>query len=55
LLVACAVLLPAIRAAALDRLITGKKLQLRRSSSGKQKLVFQSKVPTFAFPAVGSR
>src|SRR5262249_36219621 len=34
--------------------ISGKKLQLRRSSSGKEKLVFQSKDPTFAFPAVGS-
>ncbi len=54
LLVACAVLIPALRAAALDRPITGKKLQLRRSASGKQKLVFQSKDPAFAFPAVGS-
>ena len=41
-------------ARALDRPISGKKLQLRRSSNGKEKLVFQSKDTTFLFPAIGS-
>jgi hypothetical protein len=39
---------------ALDRPISGKKLQLKRSPSGKEKLVFQSKDPIFLFPAIGS-
>jgi hypothetical protein len=41
-------------ATALDRPISGAKLTLRRSSSGKEKLVFVSKDPLFLFPAIGS-
>lgn len=33
-----------------DHPITGAKLVLKQSSSGKQKLVFQSKDPSFVFP-----
>lgn len=52
-LVAFATLLP-VAAAAVDRPIAAKKLQLKRSSSGKEKLVFQSKDPSFLFPAIAS-
>jgi hypothetical protein len=41
-------------AAATDQPISGAKLTLRRSSSGKEKLVFVSKDPSFLFPAIGS-
>jgi len=41
-------------AAAIDQPISGAKLTLRRSSSGKEKLVFISKDPSFLFPAIGS-
>lgn len=41
-------------AAAADKPISGKKLQLKRSSSGKEKLTFQSKDPAFLFPAIAS-
>jgi hypothetical protein len=47
-----ALLCPAL-AVADDHPITGAKLQLKRSNSGKQKLVFQSKDPTVPFPAKG--
>jgi hypothetical protein len=52
-LLLAAVLSP-LSATALDQPISGKKLQLRRSSNGKEKLVFQSKDPAFPFPALGS-
>lgn len=41
-------------AIALDVPISGAKLLLKQSSSGKQKLVFQSKDSSFPFPEVGS-
>lgn len=43
-----------VPAAATDQPISGAKLTLRRSSSGKEKLVFISKDPSFLFPAIGS-
>ena len=48
---ACA--LPHVAAAA-DQPISGAKLTLRRSASGKEKLTFVSKDPAFLFPAIGS-
>ena len=47
------VLTTALPAAAVDQPIDAKKLILKRSSSGKEKLVFQSKDPAFLFPTVG--
>jgi len=41
-------------AAAVEQPIAAKKLMLRRSSSGKEKLTFASKDPSFLFPALGS-
>jgi hypothetical protein len=49
-----AAFLSPLSATALDQPISGKKLQLRRSSNGKEKLVFQSMDPAFPFPALGS-
>jgi len=40
-------------ASADDLPITGAKLQLKQSGSGKQKLVFQSKDRAFPFPDIG--
>ncbi len=41
-------------ATAADKPISGQKLQLRKSSSGKEKLVFLTKDPGFLFPAIAS-
>ncbi len=41
-------------ASAADKPIAGTKLQLKKSSSGKEKLVFLSKDPGFLFPAIAS-
>ncbi len=41
-------------AVAVDQPIEGTKLTLRRSSAGKEKLVFVSKDPMTLFPAIGS-
>lgn len=52
--VACILLVlaaPAL-AVALDQPVTGAKLQLKQSSAGKQKLVFQSKDQSFPFPII---
>jgi hypothetical protein len=40
-------------ALATDQPISGAKLQLRQAASGKQKLVFQSRDPSFLFPPLG--
>jgi len=54
LIVGILVLCCARLAVAIDQPISGAKLTLRRSSSGKEKLVFVSKDPLFLFPAIGS-
>ena len=54
LIVGILVLCGARLAVATDQPISGAKLTLRRSSSGKEKLVFVSKDPLFLFPAIGS-
>jgi hypothetical protein len=41
-------------ATAADKPVSGQKLQLKRSSSGKEKLVFLTKDPSFLFPAIAS-
>ena len=38
----------------LDRPVTGVKLELRRTSSGRERVVFVSKDPAFLFPAIGT-
>ena len=54
-LVLAAALLSAVvfEAEAGDRRLVGAKVKLRRASSGKEQLTFQSKDPTFVFPAQG--
>jgi hypothetical protein len=44
----------AAEAAALDQPITARKLTLRRTAGGQEKLSFLTKDPAFLFPAIGS-
>ncbi|MFN8546033.1 MAG: hypothetical protein U0807_17780 [Candidatus Binatia bacterium] len=52
--VACMIVAFSTAAHAVDRPIAGHQLLLKRSRSGKEKLLFVSKDPGFLFPAIGS-
>lgn len=49
-----ALVFPVAVASAIDKPIAATKLLLKRSSSGKESLVFVSKDPAFLFPTIGS-